>query len=139
METIVVGVDGSDSSYRALEWATAEARLRQAKLRVVHAWFETFVYGLYARPVVYEHESAEEAARECLDKAVASIPAGSPEVIVEPVLQRGQPEPILTQQAESSALLVVGSRGRGNLAEVMLGSVSRYVLHHAACPVVVVH
>jgi nucleotide-binding universal stress UspA family protein len=138
MNTIVVGIDGSEPSRRALEWAADEARLRNARLRVVHSWFEVLV-GLYAAPVVYEQIAAEEIAQERLDKAVASIPDGSPELLVEPVLVHDRAESVLVHESEGADLLVVGSRGRGSVAELVLGSVSHHVLHHARCPVVVVH
>jgi len=139
METIVVGIDGSEQSQRALEWAAAEARVRGAKLRVVHAWLEVFISGYFAAPAVYEREVVEQAAQEELDKAVAAIPAGSPELTIEPVLVHGQPEAVLLAEAGDASMLVVGSRGRGGFAELVLGSVSYRVIHHARCPVVVIH
>jgi nucleotide-binding universal stress UspA family protein len=138
METIVVGIDGSETSRHALTWAATEARLRRARLRVVHAWFEPFVDGYFAAPAQFERDVIEEAAHECLDKAVASIPSGSPELLVDPLLVHGRAEAVLVHQAENCDLIVVGSRGRGGLKELVLGSVSHSVVHNAACPVIVV-
>jgi nucleotide-binding universal stress UspA family protein len=138
MTVIVVGVDGSESSRRALEWAAEEARLRGATLKVVHAWFDLFVTGYFAEPAVYERAATEEAAREVLEKAVASIPDGSPDLQVEPVLVHGQPEAMLLLASQTADMVVVGSRGRGGIAGAVLGSVSQRVVQHAECPVVVV-
>jgi len=138
MAQIVVGVDGSEASMRALEWAADEARRRHAHLRVVHAWLEVFVDGYFVAPAVYEREAVEAAARETLDKAVASVPDGSPAIDVEPVLVHGQPAAVLLDEAEHADLVVVGSRGHGGFAGLLLGSVSQRVVHHAPCPVVVV-
>jgi nucleotide-binding universal stress UspA family protein len=138
MTEIVVGVDGSESSQRALEWAAEEARLRGAALKVVHAWFDLFVAGYFVAPAVYEHAALEEAAREILEKAVASIPDGSPDLQLEPVLVHGRPEAVLLHASETADMVVVGSRGRGGIAGAVLGSVSQRVVQHAECPVVVV-
>ena len=138
METIVVGVDGSDASERALMWAADEARYRHAKLRVVHAWFEVFVDGYFTAPMPLERSAVLVAAREVLDKAVASIPSGSPEIAVEGVLVHGEPGVVLLHEAETADMVVVGSRGRGGFAELVMGSVSHRVVHHAHCPVVVI-
>lgn len=138
MRKIVVGIDGSESSHRALEWAAAEARLRGAHLEVIHSWLEVFVDGYFTAPAIYEREAVEEAAQELLDKAIASIPSGSPELSVEGVLVHGQPEVVLLDRAEDADLVVVGSRGRGGFAGLLMGSVSQRVVQHSPCPVVVV-
>jgi nucleotide-binding universal stress UspA family protein len=138
VETIVVAVDGSDPSQRALEWAAAEARLRHARLRVVHSWFDAFITAYFAAPALYEREAIERAGQELLDRTVASIPAGSPEIEIEPVLAHGQPATVLLDEAERASLIVVGSRGRSGLSGFVLGSVSNQVVHRAACPVVVI-
>jgi nucleotide-binding universal stress UspA family protein len=139
MRPIVVGVDGSETSERALHWAAEEARLRGASLRVVHAWFEVFVDAYYAAPAIPEREATEQAEQVVLDKAVASFPDGSPPVDVEPLLVHGQPETVLLDAAKDAEMIVVGSRGRGGFASLLLGSVSQGVVHHATCPVVIVH
>jgi len=139
MQPIVVGIDGSEASEHALHWAAEEARLRGAVLRVVHTWFEVFVSGPFAAPAMVEQDAIEHVARDVLDKAVASIPDGSPPVQVEPVLVHGQAEVALLHEGQNAALIVVGSRGRGGFAGLLLGSVSQHVVQRATCPVVVVH
>ena len=138
MTVIVVGIDGSESSQRALEWAAEEARLRGATLKVVHAWFDLFVAGYFVAPAMYERAAIEEAAREVLEKAIASIPDGSPDLEVEAVLVHSQPEAALLHASQTADMVVVGSRGRGGIAGALLGSVSQRVVHHAECPIVVV-
>jgi nucleotide-binding universal stress UspA family protein len=138
MAPIVVGVDGSEASERALHWAAEEARLRGTTLRVVHTWFEVFVQGPFAAPAMVEREAVERAGQEVLDKAIASIPDGIPAVAVEAVLVHGSPEVALLHEAKDADLVVVGSRGRGNVAGMLLGSVSHHVVQHSPCPAVVV-
>src|SRR3954451_23942752 len=116
MTKIVVGIDGSESSQRALEWAASEARLRGSHLRVVHSWLDVFVDGYFTAPAIYEREAIEEAGHELLEKAIASLPDGSPELSVEGVLVHGQPEVVLLEEAKDADLIVVGSRGRGGFA-----------------------
>ena len=127
MTQIVVGIDGSEASQHALEWAADEARLRRAHLRVVHAWLEVFVDGYFAAPAVYERDAMEQGGRELLDKAVASIPDGTPELSVEAVLVHGQPVVVLLEEAKKADLVVVGSRGRGGFVGLLMGSVSQHV------------
>jgi nucleotide-binding universal stress UspA family protein len=140
---IVVGVDGSQTSTAALQWAAEEARARDARLIVVHAWMvpaaaystslpTTFIPTL--PNVRFYKEAAEgvvERALESID--VASLPRG-----VQHVVTRGAaPEAILTA-AEGAELVVVGSRGRSRLGGLLLGSVSRDVVRSSSIPVVVV-
>lgn len=95
--------------------------------------------GHFAAPAMIEREASERVAQEVLDKAVASIPDGSPAVAVEAILVHGQAEVVLLHEAKDADLLVVGSRGRGGLTSMLLGSVSQHVVQHSTCPVVVVH
>jgi nucleotide-binding universal stress UspA family protein len=137
---IVVGVDGSESGARALRWAVAEAARRGWSLDAVHAWREPF---LTASPFVVADAEADalvEAARMALDDAIAAanIDEGATGVDVGRVLARGGAAAALLDASEGADLLVVGSRGRGGFARVLLGSVSHQVVHHAACAVVVV-
>jgi len=135
MERIVVGVDGSDHSRRALAWAIGEARARQAALVAVHAWHLPAAAASYAGPLVDPKLLEEEAAKALAD-ALASADAHGVEV--EQRVVRGGPAAALLDAAADADLLVVGSRGHGGFAGLLLGSVSQQVCHHAACPVVVV-
>ncbi len=140
MPGIVVGVDGSAHSQRSLEWAMREAALRHTPLTVlaVHpvamsAWTQT--------PIMYPQDEAEEeraraAAQEGADKAAASVGERVPAVTVRSV--SGSPAAELIKAGADADLLVLGARGSGGFARLLLGSVSAQVTHHAPCPVVVV-
>lgn len=134
---IVVGVDGSETARRALRWALDEARLRSAAVDVVHAWQMPYPDGYPVRAVIVPAADLEQAARRVLDAAVGgSDTAGVKEV--EPLLVCDRAAGALLDTAKGADLLVVGSRGRGGFAGLLLGSVSQKVLHHADCPVVIV-
>lgn len=133
---VVVGVDGSVASIRALRAAAELARKRQAPLRVVHAW--TPVPGIYAGTNGFDEPVFEKAARVLLDHCVDQVREETVGLQVDPVLVRDVPARALLRQSNVASLLVVGSHGHGMLADVMLGSVSHRCVHHAACPVAVV-
>ena len=137
--TVVVGVDGSEGSHRALRWAAAEATARDDALELVHAWERPQAYaplGLGAYPI--DPEPIQQAAKELLDDLVAKARALAPEIEVRGSLVEGAPVPALLEAARTADLLVVGSRGHGGFASLLLGSVSQQVVHHAPCPVVIV-
>ncbi len=153
MGTIVVGVDGSEGSVAALRWAVAEARLRGARIRVVHAYQSPHlsltsagvgVVGAIAPPAVVAEESeqltraAETAAAHVLDASVRDAGADALEGIeVERVAIEGFAAQTLIEAARTAELLVVGSRGRGGFAGLLLGSVSQQCAQHPPCPVVI--
>jgi nucleotide-binding universal stress UspA family protein len=143
---IVVGVDGSEPSHEALRWAAAEAALRGARIVAAHAW--TFVPptpigepGMIPMPAtdyVGQLDAERNAALAELDAALAEVfPDGVPDDLESKLLE-GDAEDALVREAADAELLVVGSRGRSGLKSVLLGSVSRHVVSHAPCPVVVV-
>ena len=139
MQRIVVGVDGSDNARRALEWAIAEAKIRRAQLTVVSAWQIPSV--VLASPVAmaaYDEEVWRDAATEAVDAALQSVaeddlPAGLERRVIE-----GPPAKVLVDAGKDADMIVVGSRGRGGFAGLLLGSVSQQVAQHASCPVVIV-
>jgi nucleotide-binding universal stress UspA family protein len=140
---IVVGIDGSDASKEALRWAAEEAKLRSARLVVVHAW--TFVPpqpigdpGMLAVPagdLPGQLDAERHVAETVLREAARELPAG---VELEAKLVEGDAAEALVAESESAELVVVGSHGRSGLRAALLGSVSRHVTTHTACPVVVV-
>lgn len=137
METIVVGVDGSQGARAALEYATREAALRRAQLRVVYAWqISPVVYSSGYAPDLDEgfNEAAETLARE----AVAAVKELDGTVECEGEAVEGQPALVLLREARDADLIVVGNRGHGGFASLLLGSVSHQVVQHAHCPVTVV-
>lgn len=126
---VVVGVDGSEESRRAMTWALAEARRRGAELLVVHVWeYASGCYGVIT--------DTEMAVRDDLARWVRDLDTAGVEV--RTLLVEGRPARELTKAAEGADLLVVGSRGRGGMRSALLGSVSTGCIHHATCPVVVV-
>ncbi|GAA2015764.1 universal stress protein [Catenulispora yoronensis] len=140
MSGIVVGVDDSPSSRAALRWAVAEAELRGTGLHVVSAWEIPFAKAgqdddddpLPAVP------SLEQAALSELAAAVAEAGGDPADPATRIELVHGSPSRVLIDAAKDADLVVLGSRGRGGFSGLVLGSVGRQVIHHAACPVVVV-
>lgn len=133
---IVVGVDGSAGSRRALVWAVDEARRRGARLDVVHAWTGPSVVGAGLAFTHYPYVELEESATAVLEASIASVDVQGVEV--HRIRASGSPPWMLARAAEGAELLVVGSRGRGGFARLILGSVSQQCAHHAPCPVVIV-
>jgi len=140
MSGIIVGTDGSAHAQRALEWAVREAAVRAEPLTVLTVW-RTAV-GYWGAPVMYagDKESADnarQAARDALDKAIADVGPGGP-VAATVRAVAGIPAAELVAASRDAELLVIGSRGTGGFARLLLGSVAQQVVHHAHCPVVVV-
>lgn len=136
MQKIVVGVDGSEGSQRALQWAIEEAGRRDATVEALHAWEPGLTAGLYSG-AVFTEESVQEAGEKVLEETIAAAdPAGSTKV--ERRCVTAQPAAALIEAAKDADLLVVGSRGLGGFYRLLIGSVSSQVAHHAPCPVVVV-
>ena len=145
-DAIVVGVDGSPESLAALRWAAAEARLRGARLVAVHAWLfvpppEVGALGMIPVPAVDlpgAVEAESDAAEAEFEAALANaFPEGVPAEVERKLVEDDAGE-ALVRESKQADLVVVGSRGRSGIAAVLLGSVSKHVVDHAPCPVVVV-
>ena len=134
---IVIGVDGSPSSVQALRWALEQARITGAPVRAVCAW------NLPASPTYLAVEEDigywEEGARTVLDGAIKDVTGDAETLPVQREVVCGHPAKVLVDASTDAGLLVVGSRGHGGFAGLLLGSVSQHVVAHASCPVVVVH
>lgn len=143
MKTIVVGVDYSEGAKAALRFALEEAKLRGARLRAVHASQYGYIgmpglEGSY--PVVGADLAAlHDAAKGALDAALREALPDTGGVEVERRVVEGRPGAVLVEESRGADLLVVGSRGHGGFAGLLLGSVSQQAAHHATCPVVIVH
>ncbi|GAB2656888.1 universal stress protein [Kribbella swartbergensis] len=139
MEKIVVGIDGSQTAQQALQWAVTEARLRGARLVVVHTWQQptAALMSPYA-PLLADPATLAQAARQTLTDSLAAADLSELACEPEQLLVEGPAAPALVSAARDSSLLVVGSRGRGGFAGLLLGSVSRQVAHDAAVPVVII-
>jgi nucleotide-binding universal stress UspA family protein len=131
---ILVGVDGSTASVEALRWALAQARLTSASVRTITTWQTPGQSGfdIYTPAVDWA-----ELATRTLEVALKEAGDGGP-VDVESVVVQGHPAKILVDASVGAQLLVVGSRGHGGFAGLLLGSVSEYVIAHASCPVLVI-
>ncbi|WP_326822803.1 universal stress protein [Streptosporangium sp. NBC_01756] len=134
---ILVGVDGSQTALEAVSWAVQEAALRGAGLRIVHimpAWpLEMAEDAPYADVGRWMRDGAASMLTDAVERAREQ----DGHVEVESLLLPGDPRLVLIEAAKDADLLVVGSRGRGGLAGLLLGSVSHALLHHAACPLIV--
>jgi nucleotide-binding universal stress UspA family protein len=140
MAKIVVGIDGSDESKDALRWAIEEARLRSAEVVAVHAWESPPTVMQPGPAPGFDYVAVDPQVREAVERhawAVVEEVAGKGGVPVEPVAVEGPPASALVDAAQDADLLVVGSRGRGGFASLVLGSVSQQVAHHAPCPVLI--
>lgn len=130
---IVVGVDGSDASVKATAWAANEARVTGGTLDLTIVWARPMSYGL---PLVVGGYDPEQQAREIVEKAASGIDLPTERVHIS--VFNGAAPTVLVERSKHADLLVVGSRGHGGFAEMLLGSVSDHCVHHAECPVVVV-
>ena len=141
MSGIIVGVDGSTHSERALEWAVHEAALRQAPLRVITI-FRQAISHWGAGPVTYPQEhavamQAREAAQDATDKALALAGDARPKSVTVEAFG-GIPAEELVNASKDADMIVVGSRGAGGFARLHLGSVGNQVVYHANCPTVII-
>jgi nucleotide-binding universal stress UspA family protein len=139
MAGIVVGVDGSGHSRKALERAAAEAVAHHAPLTVLVV--HQAVRDVYGYPSHYQEDApmtdkAREAAQAEVDEVLASLSAKPESVTVTAV--HGLPAEVLIKASQDADLLVLGRRGMGGFARLRMGSVSSQVTHHAHCPVLVV-
>jgi nucleotide-binding universal stress UspA family protein len=138
MARIVVGIDDSPAAAEALRWALEEARLRGATLEVVHTWAFPVANELPGGEVNRLVTDLDRAASEVLDEVVDRTVGADPGVNVVRRVLEGPPARTLIEAAAGADFLVVGSRGRGGFAGLLLGSVAQQCVHHAPCPVVVV-
>lgn len=130
---VVVGVDGSDASLAALKWAGAYASKFELPLEAVIAWDFGPYYGY---PVPDFDDELRSWAHDAMADAVRT--ALGEDADVKQRVVRGQSAPVLLEAAQLASLLVVGTRGRGAFAGMLLGSVSQHAVSHAPCPVVVI-
>jgi len=130
---IVVGVDGSEQSLAALRWAVEEARVRHGRVRVITAWHYPPV------PSTVEDSGTNDSfhtAERVLADALNAVAAEGMDITGN--LVRDAPAAALLDAAKDADLLIVGSRGHGGFAGLLLGSVSSQVAHHALCPILLV-
>lgn len=131
---IAVGVDGSASSMDALRWAAGQARLTGADLHAVYAWDLPPGHG-FAPGYAYVDPEAE--ARRSLESTIAKVLGDEPAVPLVTHVARGHAASVLIEASRGADMLVLGSRGHGAFAGMLLGSVSQHCAQQAACPVLI--
>jgi nucleotide-binding universal stress UspA family protein len=131
---VVVGIDGSDASLAALEWAIGDARRRHAKVVAITAF--DIPWTIAITPTYTETDYARDAS-EMQQRVLRKFHDAHPDLEIEARLVQRKPALALAEAAEEADLLVVGSHGYGALPGMHLGSVASYCVHHAPCPVVV--
>lgn len=136
---VALGVDGSPASTEAVGFAFAEASVRRARLHAVLAWPHPISTGPGdMQPLVYDPELVTEGEERVLSECLSGWRAKFPDVEIVPEVVHGRAAPALVRASEQADLLVVGSRGRGGFAGLLLGSVGHAMLHRSRCPVAVV-
>jgi nucleotide-binding universal stress UspA family protein len=131
---IVVGIDGSDDSLNAFRWALDEAKHRSAEVTALFAW-ELPMIGI---PGAFDRDELEEQGKTFLNKQIDGQLNGS-DVTVHRVVAQGDPSSSLIEACKQTGadMLVLGSRGRGGLGGLLLGSVGQECASHAPCPVLI--
>lgn len=133
MGRIVVGIDGSEHAARALAWAAREAKLRKSTIVLVHSW--EFPPPMPDGQGWFAPADVQGIAERIVDDAKATL---DDDLVVETEISGETPGHALVHASRGADMLVVGARGRGGFAGLLLGSVSQQVAHHAHCPVVIV-
>jgi nucleotide-binding universal stress UspA family protein len=130
---VVVGVDGSEPSHQALRWAAKIADSCGAHIDAVAAWQYSIPFG-WTTPSWDPRADMEKVLTKTVDAALGERPPAMNLVVCE-----GNPAHVLLEKSGGALMVVVGSRGHGGFAGMLLGSVSAAVAEHASCPVLVVH
>ena len=131
----MVGVDGSPSSKDALRWAARQADATGAVIEVVTTWEWPTSFGWV--PPYPDDYNPEVDATKALEQTIAEVLGPDPRVSVRTTVTEGHPAPVLIDRSRGADLLEVGSRGHGEFAGMLLGSVSEHCVTNAHCPVVV--
>ncbi|HUB71801.1 MAG TPA: universal stress protein [Acidimicrobiales bacterium] len=132
---VVVGVDGSEASLAALDWAMRQAELTGSGVEAVTAWRWPSSFG-GPLPLIPDYNPEAEATKTVV-AAIAKVRPAHPAIEVRVHVAQGGPAQVLVDASKGAELLVVGNRGFGELAGMLLGSVSEYCVTHAHCPVLV--
>ncbi len=138
METIAVFVNESEAANASIDFGAHEAAVRQARLRLITAWEvpqSMLGSGVAQREVFDEFREAAEAL---LDEAAARVIEVYPQVEVEKRAVKGQAGPVFVEESRDAVLAVAARRPQGPLRELMVGSISKYILRNSHIPVVVI-
>jgi nucleotide-binding universal stress UspA family protein len=137
MGRIVVGIDSSKTSLKALRWALDEARLRGSSVQLAHAFPRPELIGMTMVVTLPSDDELREASAQVLADALAAV-GGADGLDVTTHVGAGGPASVLVELAKGAEMLVIGSRGLGGFRGLLLGSVTQQVIAHAPCPVVVI-
>jgi nucleotide-binding universal stress UspA family protein len=137
VKKIVVGVDGSESARRALEWAVAEAKMREAEVVAIYSWSLPAAVGALDAIIVPADVDLQKEAEMILAGEIEAV-AGNADVPIRGETVRASAASALLDASKDADLLVVGSRGLGGFRGLLLGSVGHKCAHHSHCPVVIV-
>jgi nucleotide-binding universal stress UspA family protein len=137
-KSVLVGVDGSRGSRKALAWAAAEAAEHGADLIVLNVWEFPLLPPAGSGTVPLDAPEPADEAAETLINIIKEELGDDPPVRAQPVIKHGRPAEVLIEQSAAVDLLVVGTRGHGGFAGLVLGSVSQHVAAYAQCSVTVV-
>ena len=132
---IVVGVDGSEDSKAALKWAVEYGRRYDSPVEALAVWNVPYSFG-YMPPYAESRAEVKDNARKMLDETVQDA-VGSESGVIQR-FEHGLPAEVLVAASGSAQLLVLGTRGHGAFAGMLLGSVSQHCVSHSKCPFVVV-
>ncbi|MEU9124994.1 universal stress protein [Streptomyces sp. NPDC048506] len=135
-EPIVVGVDGSGRSLRALVWAAHEAALRRCALHIIHVLPREHGYAGTLEDRVREESRRDQGV---VAEATAIVQEAHPDLEVTSALPSGAPAAVLLAESERAHTVVLGAKGLGGFGSLLLGSVALQVVGHAASPVVIVN
>lgn len=135
-ERIVVGVDGSESSKDTLAWAARQAKLTGMTLTVISAWQDTSIWG--RSPGWLPGVDPATNTMAALNETISEVLGAESGADLKTAVVEGQPGPTLTEESKTASLIVVGSRGHGEFAGMLLGSVSEFLATHSYCPVVII-
>lgn len=133
---IIVGVDGSDASLEALRYAQYLAGSLNAHIEAIGCWDYPRMYDSY---ILAGIEGFKESAEKVLSQAVTSVFGTDTPSNLTVSLVQGDPRSVLIKAGKNADLLIVGRKGHGRLAGMLMGSVSSYCIAHATCPVMVAH
>jgi nucleotide-binding universal stress UspA family protein len=133
---VVVGVDGSDQSKLALRWALVIATSYDASVVAVAAWQYPSASGWGPTAIEWNPEQDMDT---CLTQTVAEVCGAQRPEHLQLSVRQGNAAQVLIAESQGASMLVVGSRGHGGFAGLLLGSVSANVAEHAHCPVLVIH
>lgn len=136
IKPVIVGVDGSSDSVQALQWAAKYALAYQIPLQALTTFKVPAIYGPYAMAGWESPARLEKDSRNMLADTVRK--AVDEDVHVEERVLQGHPAEVLVKASQAAQILVVGSRGRGGVTGMLLGSVSQHAVTHARCPIVVI-